>query len=213
MATHSSVLAWRIPGTGETCGLPSMGSHRVGHNWCNLAEASLELFRKKWKCKSLSHVWFFVTPWTIQSMEFSRPEYWSGLLFPSPGDLPNLGIKPRSPTLQAYSLSIEPPGKSWCPLICLIVVVLLGGRCRKGDQPVEGDWGILLGWAPVWEVEEADLVNGDVVLRGSTTKAPWAKPAVALEHWFSAEASQVGAEVRALLVCGIMLWSVPGKEA
>ena len=37
MATHSSVLAWRIPGMGEPGGLPSMGSHRVGHNWSNLA--------------------------------------------------------------------------------------------------------------------------------------------------------------------------------
>ena len=37
MATHSSVLAWRIPGTGEPGGLPSMGSHRVGHNWSDLA--------------------------------------------------------------------------------------------------------------------------------------------------------------------------------
>ena len=41
----------------------------------------------------------FVTPWTIQSMKFSRPEYWSGQPFPSPGDLPNPGIEPRSPTL------------------------------------------------------------------------------------------------------------------
>ena len=40
MATHSSVLAWRIPGTGEPGGLPSMGSHRVGHNWSNLAAAA-----------------------------------------------------------------------------------------------------------------------------------------------------------------------------
>ena len=37
MATHSSVLAWRIPGTGEPDGLPSMGSHRVGHAWSDLA--------------------------------------------------------------------------------------------------------------------------------------------------------------------------------
>ena len=44
-------------------------------------------------------------------MEFSRPEYWSGKPFPSPGDLPNPGIKPRSPTLQADSLPAEPPGK------------------------------------------------------------------------------------------------------
>ena len=41
MATHSSVLAWRIPGTGEPGGLPSMGSHRVGHNWSDLAAARI----------------------------------------------------------------------------------------------------------------------------------------------------------------------------
>ena len=52
------------------------------------------------KVKSLSHVRLFLTPWTVAyqaplSMEFSRQEYWSGLLFPSPGDLPDPGIKPR----------------------------------------------------------------------------------------------------------------------
>ena len=41
MATHSSVLAWRIPGTGEPGGLPSMGSHRVWHDWNDLAAASI----------------------------------------------------------------------------------------------------------------------------------------------------------------------------
>ena len=40
MATHSSVLAWRIPGTGEPGGLPSMGSHIVGHDWSDLAAAA-----------------------------------------------------------------------------------------------------------------------------------------------------------------------------
>ena len=44
-------------------------------------------------------------------MEFSRPAYWSGLPLPSPGDLPNPGIKPRSPTLQLDSLPAEPQGK------------------------------------------------------------------------------------------------------
>ena len=51
----------------------------------------------------------FVTPWTVArqaplSMEFSRQEYWSGLPFPFPGDLPDLGVEPASPTLQAESL-------------------------------------------------------------------------------------------------------------
>ena len=44
MATHSSVLAWKIPGTGGPHGLPSMGSHRVGHNWSDLAAAAAMVF-------------------------------------------------------------------------------------------------------------------------------------------------------------------------
>ena len=52
MAAHSSVLAWRIPGTGEAGGLPSMGSHRVGHNWSNLAAAAVAWVRKiPWRRK------------------------------------------------------------------------------------------------------------------------------------------------------------------
>ena len=58
----------------------------------------------------------FVTPWTLAlqaplSMEFSRQEYWSGLPFPSPGDLPDPGMKPRSSTFQADSLPSEPMEK------------------------------------------------------------------------------------------------------
>jgi len=52
MATRSSVLAWRIPGTGEPGGLPSMGSHRVGHDWSNLAAAAEEQVR--WRLKKQS---------------------------------------------------------------------------------------------------------------------------------------------------------------
>ena len=66
--------------------------------------------------KQLSHVQLFATPWTVAykaslCMEFSKQEYWSGLLFPSPGDLPDPGIEPRSPALQADALPSEPPGK------------------------------------------------------------------------------------------------------
>ena len=66
--------------------------------------------------KSLSHVRLFVIPWTVayqasQSMGFSRQEYWSGVPFPSPGDLPDPGIELPSPTLQADALPSEPPGK------------------------------------------------------------------------------------------------------
>ena len=65
--------------------------------------------------KSLSHVRLFVTPWTVAhqappSMEFSGQEYWSRLPFPSPGDLPDQGTEPGSPTLRADALPSEPPG-------------------------------------------------------------------------------------------------------
>ena len=87
-------------------------------SWYNLS-------RKQWSLKcvcvcvfvhSLSCVWIFATPWTVAykaplSMEFSKQEYSSGLPFPSPGDLPDPGIEPRSPTLQADTLLSESPGK------------------------------------------------------------------------------------------------------
>ena len=63
----------------------------------------------------------FMTLWTVAhqaslSMGFPRQEYWSGLPFPSPEDLPNPGIKPKPPALQAESLPAEPSGK---PVPCL----------------------------------------------------------------------------------------------
>ena len=68
----------------------------------------------------LSSVQLFVTLWTITrqaslAMGLSRQEYWSGLPFPPPGDLPNPGIEPRSPALQAHSLPTESHGK---PSLC-----------------------------------------------------------------------------------------------
>ena len=72
---------------------------------------------KRKKVKSLSHIQLFVTPWTVAhrapaSMGFFRQEYWSGVPCPPPGDLPNPGIEPRSPALQADALLPEPSGKS-----------------------------------------------------------------------------------------------------
>ena len=65
--------------------------------------------------KSLSHFWLLTTPRTVAHqtplfMEFSRQEYWSGMPFPSPGDLPDPGIKPKSPAFGAVSLPPEPWG-------------------------------------------------------------------------------------------------------
>ena len=93
MATHSCILAWRIPWTEEPIKDPTVHSIQL-----------------------LSRVRLFATPWTVAhqallSMGLSRQEYWSGLPFPSPGDLPDPGIEPRSPALQADALTSESPGK------------------------------------------------------------------------------------------------------
>ena len=67
-----------------------------------------------------SHVRLFAAPWTIAhqvslSTGFSRKEHWTGLQCPPPGDLPDPGIKPVSPALQADSLPTEAPGKPLVP--------------------------------------------------------------------------------------------------
>ena len=94
----------------------------------------------------LSRVWLFETPWTVahqalQSMEFSRQEYWSGLPFPSPGDLPNPGTEPGRPALQADALPSEPPGKPQesesvvvqsCPTLCDLMDCSLPGSSAHG---------------------------------------------------------------------------------
>ena len=77
------------------------------------------------KVKSLSHVQLFATLWTVAyqaplSLGFSRQEYWSGLTFSSPGDLPDPGIEPGSPALQADTLLSEPP-----VLIPILLLLLL----------------------------------------------------------------------------------------
>ena len=74
----------------------------------------MKYFSSEVKVKSLSRVRLFATPWTVAyqappSTEFSRQEYWSGLPFPSPGDLPNPGIEPRSSAVQADALLSELP--------------------------------------------------------------------------------------------------------
>ena len=84
--------------------------------------------------KSLSRVRLFATPWTVAyqaplSMGFSRQEYWSGLPFPSPGDLPDPGIEPRSPALEADALASEPPGK-------MLKVLTL--NFTKSKMPLQG---------------------------------------------------------------------------
>ena len=80
-------------------------------SWLRLPSAGIV------KVKPLGRVQLFMTPWTLTqqappSLGFSRQEYWSGLPFTSPGDLPNPGTEPRSPALQVDSLLSGPRGKS-----------------------------------------------------------------------------------------------------
>ena len=80
------------------------------------------------KVKSLSRVRLFVIPWTVAyqvppSMGFSWQEYWSGLPFPSPEDLPNPGIEPGSLAFQVDTLTSEP---AWpCPIVANIFLILI----------------------------------------------------------------------------------------
>ena len=100
--------------------IPTAGRHFLGQNSSPFALSPWS------EVKSLSRVRLFATPWTIAyqaplSVGFSRQEYWSGLPFPSPGDLPYPGIKPRSPALWADALSSKPPGKpilTWLMFSC-----------------------------------------------------------------------------------------------
>ena len=86
--------------------------------------------------KLLSHVWLFATLWTVAyqappSMGFSREECWRGLPFPSPGDLSDPGIEPRSPSLQADALSSEPPFVGVCVCVSFFkVFVVKHGHLR-----------------------------------------------------------------------------------
>ena len=87
------------------------------------------------KVKSLSHVRLFATPRTVAyqappSMGFFRQEYWSGLPFPSPGDLPDPGIEPGSPALQADALRSKPPGK---PKMLYVTGVYSSDICTSPD--------------------------------------------------------------------------------
>ena len=131
-------------------------------DWTELTELMVfpvvmyDVRKVKRKVKSLSHVLLYATPWIVAyqafpSMGFSRQECWSGLPFPSPGDLLDPGIEPRSPTLQADALSSEPPGKptiwefdykeGWAPKIdafelwCWIRLLRVPWTARR-----QGDW-------------------------------------------------------------------------
>ena len=95
------------------CRGAEVGRGQMGKGWCvNIFLSFIHLAINK----VLSFVQLFVTLWTVVcqaslSLGFSKQEYWSGLPFPSPWDLPDSGIEPGSPALEADALTSESPGK------------------------------------------------------------------------------------------------------
>ena len=88
MATHSSVLAWRIPGMGEPGGLPSMGLHRVGHDWSDLAQHRTNIPSYHVLCcyflihywNVFNHIWHFQLRLSLCFQRILLLHYWSGIL-------------------------------------------------------------------------------------------------------------------------------------
>ena len=147
-------------------------------------------FNVKVKVKSLSPVWLFATPWTVAyhappSMGFSRQECWSGLPFLSPGDLPNPGIEPGSPALQADALLWEPfeplktgfhtklvahpfgfhmtEGTTQKHVSSLFAITLLPNQTTVGYSPQQISWEIserpgYLGWTVQWNFPSYPLL-------------------------------------------------------
>ena len=113
IALNSGEKTWSLKQGQQQLGVARSGIHfkgkavRIPREWMAYCFSDYFLFSKRLerkKVKSLSRVWFFATPWTVAyqaspSMGFSRQEYWSGLPFPFPEDLPDPGIEPRSPAL------------------------------------------------------------------------------------------------------------------
>ena len=116
IATHSSTVAWKIPWMEEPGRLQSMSlkesdrTDRLYFLFSALVSKLLKVSEVAQSCMILCYPMdcSYQAP---LSMGFFRREYWSGLPFPSPGDLPDPGIEPRSPTLRADALPSEPPGK------------------------------------------------------------------------------------------------------
>ena len=106
------------------------------HHFMLCSHVTLWVYVIVFHAQSLNHVWLFVTPWTVAhqaplSMEFSRQAYWSGLPFPTPGDLPNPGTEPRSPTLRTDSLPSDAPGG---------LIYSFRGSCRKWGASHMSQW-------------------------------------------------------------------------
>ena len=130
--------------------------HLGAHSWCCTFYALICMLN------CFSRVWFFAILWTIvlqahMSMGFSRQEYWNGYPFPSPEDLPNPGIKPRSPTLQEDSFLSELPGKPKNTEVGSLSLL-------QGIFPTqESNWGVLHCWQSLYQLSYLGSPAGKIV--------------------------------------------------
>ena len=109
-------------------------------------------------------------------MEFSRPEYWSGQSFPSPGDLPNPGIEPRTPTLQVASLPAEPQGKpknTGVGSLSLLQEIFIT-RNRTGVSCIAGRF--FTNWAMREAQVQVKVAQSCLTLCDSMEYSPWNSP-------------------------------------
>ena len=132
MATHSSVLAWRIPGTGEPGGLPSMGSHRVGHDWSDLAAAVLlppSCYLPRWLGRRSTASYFLIKQLAIRRGLKKRGR---GVLLNIPIRMESSAVLTRSLVcsrtwmlLQEGVFHVE-ASKEWCLLLHCICLPVTG---------------------------------------------------------------------------------------
>ena len=116
----------------------------------------------------------FVTPWTVvhqapPSVGFSRQEYWHGLPCPPPGDLPNPGIKPRSPALQVDSIPSEPPGKPRNTIVGSLSLLqgIFSSQESTGVSFIAGRF--FTSWA-TWETQGVDVPSELIFLLWSSLR-------------------------------------------
>ena len=142
--------------------------------------------------KLLSCVQLFETPWTIAgqaplSMGFSRQEYWGGLSFPSPGNLPDLGIESVSPALQADSLPSEPPGKPDDQQMQKKVLTKFGTHLwlKKKLQKVDVEGTHLNIIKAIFDKPSANIILSGEKLKAFSLRPEWDK-GVHSPHFYSA---------------------------
>ena len=131
-------------------------------------------------------------------MEFSRQEYWNGLPFPSPGDLPDPGIKPQSPASQADALPSEPPGK--------------GEYCYKQQMGMKGVWAVFLFFSFVNVISSITLPQYNLFWNNKLPEISWChrekkrdiKDQFNVSFWFLLFlCSVLGLELQFHHICGL----------